>query len=368
MASILLGIETSCDETSLAFLDLPKGETLSHTPKLIDHQIFSHDKFLSKWGGVVPELSARYHAQKLPKLLEEMLSKHQLSSSSIKAIGVTTSPGLIGPLLTGLSFAKSLALLHQIPLMGVNHLFAHLEAIFLTEPTMKYPYLGGLFSGGHSLFVLVTAPDQWQLLGSTTDDAAGEALDKAGKLLGIPYPGGRVIDELSKQGNPKAFVFPRPMAAKSYGTKMSFSGLKNAFRLKVEELKLGPQDEKSQVHYDLLASYQHTIMQTIVDKMQIAHTHACHQLSCNADQLPVVFGGGVAANSLLRSLVHHWSKQSHAPSYFVAPEFCTDNGAMIAHWAWRNFSKFIPFPECLSLDAKSSLLNKKKDQWDEFKK
>ena len=329
---------------------------------------------LQKWGGVVPELAARYHAEKLPLMFSEMLNKNSLKMSDIDCIGVTNAPGLIGPLLTGLSFAKTLSLLQEIPILGVNHLFAHLEAIFLTHE-VSYPYLGCLFSGGHSLFVLVTSSYSWEFLGSTIDDAAGEAFDKGGKLLGIPYPSGRIIDELSVFGDPTKIPFPRPMAAKEYGIKMSFSGLKNSFRLKVEESKLEvnsfPENwwkarqsgENWQFIYDLFASYQNAITKSLVEKMQLAHETASKNFKIDTKALPVVFGGEVACNSSLRAKVKDWAAKKGIEAFFVDPKYCTDNGAMIANWTYRNLSHIASFPECLSIDANSSILNTMKDRF-----
>ncbi len=332
---------------------------------------------MQKWGGVVPELAARYHAEKLPLMFSEMLKKNSLNMDDINYIGVTNAPGLIGPLLTGLSFAKTLSLLNEIPILGVNHLFAHLEAIFLShsEDEVTYPYLGCLFSGGHSLFVLVTSSFNWEFLGSTIDDAAGEAFDKGGKLLGIPYPSGRIIDELSVYGDPTKIQFPRPMASKEYGMKMSFSGLKNSFRLKVEESKLDistfpehwwktrQSGENWQFIYDLFASYQNAITKSLVEKMQLAHESACKNFNIDTKSLPVVFGGGVACNSSLRAKVIDWAAKKNVKSFFVEPKYCTDNGAMIANWTYRNLHRCTPFPECLAIDAHSSILNKMKDHF-----
>jgi N6-L-threonylcarbamoyladenine synthase len=213
--------------------------------------------------------------------------------------------------------------------------------------------------------VLIRSSHEWEFVGSTIDDAAGESLDKAGKLVGIDYPCGRIIDEIAPWGDPKKYAFPRPMAAKDYGIKMSFSGLKNAFRLKVEELNLqgdslpkmwwqskNPLPEFQKL-YDLLASYQSAVMQSLFTKMQLAHKQV--------GNIPIVFGGGVACNSHLRTLVADWSAKQNAKSYFVSPIYCTDNGAMIANFAYRNQMMATPFPACLSLDAKSSTLLAKKD-------
>jgi len=303
-----------------------------------------------------------------------MLQELKISAKDISLIGVTTAPGLIGPLLTGLTFAKSLALLYELPLLGVNHLFAHLEAIHLSNDKVSYPYLGCLFSGGHSLFVIVQSSSEWEFIGSTIDDAAGESLDKAGKLLGIAYPCGKIIDEFAQWGDPHKYSFPRPMVSKEYGLKMSFSGLKNAFRLKIESEKILEKNLpldwwKSPVKipelqniYDLLASYQYAVINSLFTKMQLAYKKIS-ELDINYKNIPIVFGGGVACNSLLRNLVKNWSENNKISAFFVAPEYCTDNGAMIANFVYRNQNLCVPFPQCLNIDAKSSLLTTKKDQF-----
>jgi len=199
---IILGIETSCDDTSLCVL-----ETSGEEKKVLALNSYSQDFMLKKWGGVVPELAARNHVEAIPPLLKITLDEAGIDPKNITDIAVTTHPGLIGPLLTGMNLGKTFALLNKIPMTSVNHLFAHLEAIHLTEK-IQYPYLGLLVSGGHTAFWWVKSSSDMEILGTTLDDAAGEAFDKGGKLLGVGYPAGRIIDDLSKSGDPKKISFP----------------------------------------------------------------------------------------------------------------------------------------------------------------
>jgi N6-L-threonylcarbamoyladenine synthase len=355
MAQKILGIETSCDDTSVALIEKGHDDL-----QLIFHYSFSQEKLLEKWGGVVPEIAARNHLYKLVPMLKQALSENSLEAKDIDLMGVTTQPGLLGPLLTGLNTAKSLSLLHQIPIVPVNHLFAHLEAIQLTE-NIRYPYLGLLVSGGHSAFFLVKASDDFITLGSTIDDAAGEAFDKGGKLLGLGYPAGKLIDQLAKWGDDQAISFPIGLKAKKDAS-MSFSGLKTALRNHLHNNKLGPwktdnqwsqREEQNQELYDICASYQKAIVDALSFKTKFALKQA--REITGQQKLPIVLGGGVACNSSLRENFLAKYKDVH----FVKPEFCTDNGAMIAHYAAINSKHAIAFPECLSLDAQSRFLQKK---------
>ena len=343
---IILGIETSCDDTSIALL---KGDpsALSELPKLLSHQSFSQETMLAKWGGVVPEIAARNHLEKITPLLDSCFKEARINVEEIDLVAVTTHPGLLGPLLTGINCAKTLALINEIPIASVNHLYAHLEAIHLTTP-VPYPYLGLLVSGGHSIYLKVTSPRDFEILGNTIDDAAGEAFDKGGKLLGLGYPAGRIIDDLAKTGDEKKFTFPISMLD-SGDAMLSFSGVKTALRNFIE----------SKVPFemnDVCASYQYAIVEALSRKLKKAQQIA-------GGNLPIVVGGGVACNSKLRQVLAAEFKNVH----FVAPKFCTDNGAMIANYALRTFDQAIPFPECLSLDARGQYVSKK-DKLDQQRK
>ena len=341
---IILGIETSCDDTSLCVL-----ETSGEEKKVLALNSYSQDFMLKKWGGVVPELEARNHVEAIPPLLKITLDEAGIDPKNITDIAVTTHPGLIGPLLTGMNLGKTFALLNKIPMTSVNHLFAHLEAIHLTEK-IQYPYLGLLVSGGHTAFWWVKSSSDMEILGTTLDDAAGEAFDKGGKLLGVGYPAGRIIDDLSKSGDPKKISFPISYLRDRPG-KMSFSGLKTSLRVRLE--KMAPEEIKESLP-DLCAGYQEAIVQTLRIKTEEIIEKILNQ-NLRKFSTPIVVGGGVACNSRLREILSKHFKNVH----FVAPKYCTDNAGMIAHWAALNPELRLPFPECLEIDALSKVVEKK---------
>lgn len=342
----VLGIETSCDDTSLAILE---GESSSRGPgRLLAHLSFNQDEVLKDWGGVIPEIAARNHLDKLTPALKEALARAKVSLSDIDLIGVTTHPGLLGPLLTGLNCAKTLALFHQLPILPVNHLYAHLEAIHLCQQ-INYPYLGILVSGGHGLFIAVNAPGSFEVLGSTIDDAPGEAFDKGGKLLGLGYPAGKLIDERAKLGDKSRFSFPIGLKNSKDST-MSFSGTKTALRNLLDknpELRERPKDIN-----DLCASYQEAIVEAVCLKSKEAYVQA--KKKWNHENFKIVLAGGVACNSRLRERL----REIYPNLALVAPEFCTDNGAMIANFAYLYRESAIPFPECLKIDARGQFISK----------
>ncbi len=355
MTKTVLGIETSCDDTSICIL-----KETSNSPEVLAHVSFTQEEILRKWGGIVPEIAARNHLQKITPLLEEAFFQAKLDPSDIDLIGVTTLPGLLGPLLTGLNAAKTISLIHQKPIVSVNHLFAHMEAIHLTE-SVSYPYLGLLISGGHSVFFWVTDKEKFEVIGSTIDDAAGEAFDKGGKLLGLGYPAGRIIDNLSKFGDKYAYEFPIGLKS-STDARMSFSGLKTALRVKLEkEKELIPEvptqfdtkEDKYQAFYNLCASYQDAIVRALVFKTKYAKRIIKEKY--NISNYPIVLGGGVACNSAIRSAF----KEKYQNVKIVSPQFCTDNGAMIANFALRNADQAIDFPKCLELDSRGRYIDKK---------
>jgi len=351
---IVLGIETSCDDTSVAILKGEAGKK-GGLPELLGMESFSQEFLLRKWGGVVPEIAARNHLAKIVPLLEEVFTKTSLSPKDIDLIGITTHPGLLGPLLTGLNIAKGLALIHQKPLIGVNHLYAHLEAIFMTHKP-SYPYLGVLVSGGHSLFLLVSSSQDMRLLGTTIDDAAGEAFDKGGKLMGLGYPAGPLIDRLAADGDEKRFEFPIGLKA-SKSADLSYSGLKTALRTHLEKYPehMVKDQNYTQDHKDLCASYQHAIIGALLLKLRYAKARA--QELTDLKDFPIVVGGGVACNRGLRKAL-----ESEKEVYFVDPKYCTDNGAMIANFALRSAAYGKPFPECLSTDARGRFIEKNQTQ------
>jgi len=344
---ITLGIETSCDDTSICILK--NSEDKNSLPEVLALHSFSQETILQEWGGVVPEIAARNHLAKVTPLLKQTFNTAKISASEVDLIGVTTHPGLLGPLLTGVNAAKTLSLIHQIPINPVNHLYAHLEAIHLTEK-VSYPYIGLLFSGGHSLFCLANSSTDIKIIASTKDDAAGEAFDKGGKMLGLDYPAGKIIDDLAKDGDRLRYTFPIGLHHSKDG-KMSFSGVKTSLRNFIEKNNIVISDKSSQVMKDVCASYQEAIVQAIVSK-----TKEVINLSEEHKSLPLVLGGGVACNSRLRAEI-----KSHFPQvHIVHPKYCTDNGAMIANYASRTIKNQFPFPESLKLDARSRFIKKDK--------
>ena len=340
---IILGIETSCDDTSIAVLR-GNPDDLSQKYDLLSLQSFSQELLLKKWGGVVPEIAARNHLEKISPLLEATLAEAKLTLDQIDLVAVTTHPGLLGPLLTGINCAKTIALIHQLPIASVNHLYAHLEAIHLTTQ-ISYPYLGLLVSGGHSIYFLVRSSLEFEILGNSIDDAAGEAFDKGGKLLGLGYPAGKIIDDLAVTGDHKKFTFPISMLD-SGDASLSFSGVKTSLRNFIEA-----HPDRDYKMEDVCASYQFAIVEALTKKLEAALKIAHEKTGLT---LPIVVGGGVACNSALRKSILHKFKDAH----FVAPKFCTDNGAMIANFALRTYHHALSFPECLLLDAKGQFVSK----------
>jgi N6-L-threonylcarbamoyladenine synthase len=306
----VLGIETSCDETAAAVVEDGR-RALSD---VVATQIEIH----RRWGGVVPELASRNHVLALLPVVDEALLRAKVEPESIDGIAVTSGPGLVGALLVGVQVAKSLALSWDKPVVGVNHLEGHLLAIFLSESPPEFPYLGLVVSGGHTSLYACEAFGRYRLLGQTRDDAAGEAFDKGAKLLGLPYPGGVVIDRLSQTGDRNAIRFPKAIV-KGAELDFSFSGLKTAL---LGHVRHNGVPEGSALA-DLCASYQEAIAQALVQKViKAARRYQFRR---------VVLCGGVAANSRLRALLseraaEYEDLEVHLPSL----RLCTDNAAMIA--------------------------------------
>ncbi|MBF0208643.1 MAG: tRNA (adenosine(37)-N6)-threonylcarbamoyltransferase complex transferase subunit TsaD, partial [Oligoflexia bacterium] len=346
---VVLGIETSCDDTSMAVI---RGHV---EPQLLSHHSFSQESILKRWGGVVPEIAARNHMEKVIPILCMALEGAQVKLEDIDLIGVTALPGLLGPLLTGINLAKSLSLFLEVPIVPVNHLFAHLEAVFLTASEISYPYLGLLVSGGHSIYFWVTATNDFELLGQTIDDAAGEAFDKGGRLLGLPYPAGKFIDQISVFGDPYSYTFPIGLK-EEHGCNLSFSGVKTSLKNFLEknpefvqmarQLEIGDLvGDRGNVNFppqelaNLCASYQMSIIKALILKMNRAIDQV-ESLRKTKTSFPIVVGGGVAANRTLRTEICR--SFVNYDVHFVAPEFCTDNGAMIAHYAYKIESRQSP--------------------------
>lgn len=302
---IILGIETSCDETGLAIYDSDRG--------LLAHDLYSQTDMHTQYGGVVPELASRDHISRLIPLLKSVLNKAQLGLKDINAVAYTAGPGLIGALLVGAAFGRSLAWSLNIPAVPVHHMEGHLLAPLLETAKPSFPFIALLVSGGHTQIIYVKAIGDYKILGDTLDDAAGEAFDKVGKLLGLGYPAGKAISDLAQQGNSNAFHFSRPMTDRP-GLDFSFSGLKTQFLQQFKLNKYTPED--------LAASFQAAVIETLVIKCKRAlEENYCNQL---------VVAGGVSANTLLRQKLESLLKKIDGRVYFPRLEFCTDNGAMIA--------------------------------------
>lgn len=312
MKNLILGIDTSCDDTSFAILD-------KNSKKVLENVVSSQNNIHSQFGGIMPEMASRSHLENLTLVFSQVLSQAQISPEKIAAVAVTQTPGLIGCLLVGTSFAQGLALQLQIPLFAVNHLEAHLFSPFMgTEP--MFPCLGLVVSGGHTAFYKMNSCNDIEVLGQTVDDAAGEAFDKCAKMMGLGYPGGAVVDKLAQTGDDKAFEFcvAKVKMGKQY---LSFSGLKTALRDHVT--KGGELDEKTK--RNLCASLQKAIVDALCEKLE-------YFLS-QQKFLVFALSGGVAMNSLLRRRLQEVCEKNHVKCFIAKPEFCTDNGAMVAHAA-----------------------------------
>ncbi|MFH2012942.1 MAG: tRNA (adenosine(37)-N6)-threonylcarbamoyltransferase complex transferase subunit TsaD [Pseudomonadota bacterium] len=307
---LILGIESSCDETAAAVVLDGK--------KILSNVIYSQIDVHSKFGGVVPELASRKHVESIIPVIEEALSIANLSLSEIQGIAVTQGPGLVGSLLVGLSVAKSIAYVKKIPIIGVHHIEGHISAIFLEEDKPDFPFISLVVSGGHTSLYLVNGFDEFQLLGQTRDDAAGEAFDKVAKLLKLGYPGGIVIDQLSKEGNPVAVDFPRAFISHD-SLDFSFSGLKTAV---LNYVKTCSKEIISDQINDIAASFQEAVVDVLVIKALTA------VMSSGVDK--IVLAGGVACNTRLRTRLKEISKEKGIGVFIPSPVLCTDNAAMIA--------------------------------------
>ncbi len=313
---IVLGIETSCDETAVALV----ADGRKILVNLIASQVEIHRPF----GGVVPELASREHLRLLLPLLEESLAKTNLSPSKIDAVAVTRGPGLIGALLVGTSFAKALAYAWQIPLIGVHHLKAHLYASFMEGESPAFPLVGLVVSGGHTAIIHLSSREEGGILGQTRDDAAGEAFDKVASLLSLGYPGGPEIEKISRKGDPRRYDFPRGML-KSGDLDFSFSGLKTAVRYLLQKI---PEDERGERSADIAASFQTAVVEVLLFKLKRA--------SLLTGARTIVLGGGVARNQLLREEAHRIFSSPCYRLLIPSPGLCSDNAAMIAGLAFWN--------------------------------
>jgi N6-L-threonylcarbamoyladenine synthase len=309
---LILGIETSCDDTAAAVV---RGK------EILASIVSSQDHVHSRYGGVVPELASRHHMENVLPIVDQALIQAQVHLEQLDGVAVTCGPGLVGSLLVGVSVAKALAMARNLPLIGVNHLEGHLLAVLL-EQEVAFPFLCLLVSGGHTSLYLARDWGEYQRLGATRDDAAGEAFDKGAKMLGLGYPGGRVIDRLAQQGNPRVVQFPRAHL-KTGKYDFSFSGLKTALR----QFLMAP-ERHTYGDEDIVASYQEAIVDVLVTNVLRA--------ACDLNATRVVVSGGVSANSRLRQRIIETGEQNGIQVFLPSLRLCTDNAAMIAFaGAWR---------------------------------
>lgn len=310
----ILGIETSCDETGVAIYDSELG--------LLADALYSQIDLHAEYGGVVPELASRDHAHRLLPLIKDVMAESNSQSSDIDAIAYTAGPGLIGALMVGSSVAKSMAMVWGIPALGVHHMEGHLLAPMLEAQPPEFPFVALLVSGGHTQLVEVTGIGQYKLLGESVDDAAGEAFDKAAKMMGLNYPGGPAIAKLASQGEAGRFKFPRPMVNRP-GLDFSFSGLKTFTRNTIADCVAEHGELLEQDKADIALAFE----EAVVDTLTIKCKRALKETGYNN----LVIAGGVSANRQLRKKLETMlKKEGGGHLHYARPEFCTDNGAMIA--------------------------------------
>jgi len=315
----ILAIESSCDDTAAAVLH--NGKVLSN--------VVANQSIHNEFGGVVPELASRAHQQNIVPVIDTALKRANIERKQLSAIAFTQGPGLMGSLLVGSSFAKSLALALDIPLIAVNHMQAHILAHFIDQDGFgkpDFPFLALTISGGHTQIVKVNSYFEMEIIGETTDDAVGEAFDKSAKILGLPYPGGPLVDKYAQSGNPKAFAFTKP---KVPGLDFSFSGLKTAILYFIQKNKAQNTDFVDENLNDICASIQHTIIEILMDKMKLAVAQTGIR--------QVAIGGGVSANSGIRKAMkdaeHDLGWKTFVPKF----EYTTDNAAMIGIAAYYKY-------------------------------
>ncbi|MCC7429946.1 tRNA (adenosine(37)-N6)-threonylcarbamoyltransferase complex transferase subunit TsaD [bacterium] len=313
----VLGIESSCDETASCVLE--DGKILSNVvSSQLVHKVF---------GGVVPELASRAHQKLVVSVVKQAIEEAKISKEGIDAIAVTNRPGLVGALLVGVNFAKSLAFGLEIPVIGIHHIEGHMHSVFLENTELKPPFLNLIVSGGHTQLVNFIDFGNYKTIGKTVDDACGEAFDKVAKMLGIPFPGGPNLDKIAQAGNPEACNFPRPMLG-SGNFDFSFSGMKTAVKVFLEKQT---QDEITKNLSDIAASFQEAVAEILVTKT----VSAAQSLKLKT----IVVTGGVAANSRIRSLMAETAVKQGFKVVFPRPVLCTDNAAMIAFCGWKRLLK-----------------------------
>jgi len=306
---IILAIESSCDETSAAVIINGK----------IANNIVATQSVHEKYGGVVPELASRAHEKQIVPVVDEAIKNAGINIKDLDAVAFTQGPGLLGALLVGTSFAKSLALSLDVPLIGVNHMQAHILAHFLDEPHPKFPFLCLTVSGGHTQIVKVESPLKMEVIGQTLDDAVGEAFDKSAKIMGLPYPGGPLIDRYAIGGDPHKYPFTD---ASIPGLNFSFSGIKTAFKYFIEKNVTANPDFVEENKFDICASLQYSLVRMLLQKVKKA--------SDQTKIREIAIAGGVSANSGLRTVLSEVAKKKGWNIYVPKMEYCTDNAAMIA--------------------------------------
>jgi N6-L-threonylcarbamoyladenine synthase len=315
----ILAIESSCDDTAAAVL---------HNDKVLSN-VVANQLIHNQYGGIVPELASRAHQQNIVPVIDAALRKANIQKEQLSAIAFTQGPGLMGSLLVGSSFAKSLALALQIPLIAVNHMHAHILAHFIDEEGYdkpEFPFLALTISGGHTQIVRVDGFFNMTIIGETTDDAVGEAFDKSAKILGLPYPGGPLVDKYAQLGNPKAFAFTKP---KVPGLDFSFSGLKTAILYFIQKKTKEDPNFIEENTNDICASIQHTIIEILMDKLKLAVKETGIK--------QVAIGGGVSANSGIRNTLKEAEKKYGWKTFIPKFEYTTDNAAMIGIVGYQKF-------------------------------
>ncbi|GMR16007.1 MAG: tRNA (adenosine(37)-N6)-threonylcarbamoyltransferase complex transferase subunit TsaD [Gammaproteobacteria bacterium] len=305
---LILGIETSCDETGIALFDSKKG--------LLADALYSQIAVHAEYGGVVPELASRDHIRKTLPLVKQVFAEAGITAKDLDGVAYTAGPGLAGALLVGAGIARSLAYGWDIPAVAVHHMEGHLLAPMLEENPPEFPFVALLVSGGHTMLVNVEGIGQYQLLGDSLDDAAGEAFDKTAKMLGLAYPGGPAVAKLAEKGEVGKYKFPRPMCDRP-GLDFSFSGLKT-FTLNT----LHKSDKSEQTKADIACAFETAVVETLMIK--------CRRALQQTNSTRLVIAGGVSANTRLRQRLEEMVKKEKAKVYYPRLEFCTDNGAMIA--------------------------------------
>lgn len=309
----VLGLETSCDETGIALYDSEQG--------LLAHRVYTQIALHAEYGGVVPELASRDHVRKILPLIKEVLADAKLTIKDIDGVAYTSGPGLVGALMVAVCLGRSLAWALDVPAIGVHHMEGHLLAPMLEDVAPEFPFIALLVSGGHTQLMQVDGIGQYKLLGESLDDAAGEAFDKAAKMMGLPYPGGPALSKLADQGDATRFKFPRPMTDRP-GLDFSFSGLKTQVRTTILELAvdgvLAEQDKA-----DIAACFQEAVVDTLILK--------CKRALKETGVKRLIIAGGVGANKKLREGLRSAVTQLGGQVFYPRPELCTDNGAMIAY-------------------------------------